>query len=99
MTDGKNNTDKKREKRFGIDHATGELILGSWRIPLPRSRIARMAIGLLLIICGLLGFLPILGFWMLPLGFIVLSHDLPIARRWRRRLSLWWHRRGRPAGN
>jgi len=99
MTDGKNNGAKKRERRFGIDYATGELILGSWRIPMPRSRIARMAIGLLLIICGLLGFLPILGFWMLPLGFIVLSHDLPLARRWRRRLAVWWHRRRKPAGS
>jgi hypothetical protein len=99
MTDGKNDTGNSRAKRFGIDHATGELVLGSWRIPLPRSRMARIGIGLLLIVCGFLGFLPILGFWMLPLGFIVLSHDLPLARRWRRRLSVWWHRRGRPAGS
>jgi hypothetical protein len=51
-----------------------------------------------LIFCGLLGFLPILGFWMLPLGFLVLSHDLPFARRLRRRLAVWWHRRRNPAG-
>jgi hypothetical protein len=97
MTDGKTNTENRRRKRFGIDHATGELVLGSFRIPMPRSRIARVAIGVLLIFCGTLGFLPILGFWMLPLGFIVLSHDLPLARRWRRRFSVWWHRRGKPA--
>jgi hypothetical protein len=45
-----------------------------------------------------LGFLPILGFWMLPLGFLVLSHDLPFARRLRRRLAVWWHRRRKSAG-
>ncbi|UVD58324.1 hypothetical protein NE852_09090 [Rhizobium sp. Pop5] len=84
--------------RFGIDHASGRLVLGSFSIGLPRSRIARMAIGIALIFCGFLGFLPILGFWMLPLGFLVLSHDLPIARRLRRRLAVWWHRRGKPAG-
>lgn len=97
MTEGKDSAGNKREKRFGIDHTTGELVLGSFRIPLPRSRIARMAIGILLIFCGLLGFLPILGFWMLPLGFLVLSHDLPVARRWRRRFSVWWHRRRKSA--
>ncbi|MBB2674881.1 UNVERIFIED_ORG: hypothetical protein GGE53_001390 [Rhizobium etli] len=51
-----------------------------------------------LVLCGFLGFLPILGFWMIPLGLLVLSHDLPIARRLRRRLAVWWHKRGRPAG-
>ncbi|MBB4290669.1 hypothetical protein GGE16_002709 [Rhizobium leguminosarum] len=89
---------KKRARRFGIDHASGRLMLGSFSIGMPRSRIARMAIGVALILCGLLGFLPILGFWMLPLGFLVLSHDLPVARRLRRRLAVWWHRRRNPAG-
>ncbi|TCU17475.1 hypothetical protein [Rhizobium sullae] len=98
MTDGKDNNRNRREKHFGIDHTTGKLVLGSLHIPLPRSRIARVFIGVLLIVCGILGFLPVLGFWMLPLGFIVLSHDLPIARRCRRRFSIWWHRRRKPAG-
>ncbi|AJD41008.1 hypothetical protein C9413_16290 [Rhizobium sp. SEMIA 4085] len=98
MTDGKDNSRNPREKRFGIDHTTGKLVLGSLHIPLPRSRIARVFIGVLLIFCGILGFLPVLGFWMIPLGFIVLSHDLPFARRWRRRFSIWWHRRNTSAG-
>ncbi|NKJ94089.1 hypothetical protein GFM14_21275 [Rhizobium leguminosarum bv. viciae] len=89
---------KTRARRFGIDHASGRLVLGSVSIGMPRSRIARMALGVALIFCGLLGFLPILGFWMLPLGFLVLSHDLPFARRLRRRLAVWWHRRRNPAG-
>jgi SSS family solute:Na+ symporter len=42
---------------------------------------------------GLLGFLPILGFWMIPLGFLVLSIDVPALRRWRRQLEVWWCRR------
>jgi len=33
------------------------------------------------------------GFWMLPLGLLVLSFDLPFARRWRRRFVVWWNRR------
>jgi hypothetical protein len=59
---------------------------------LPKSRPLRIAIGVVLIICGILGFLPVLGFWMIPLGLLVLSVDLPIVRRWRRQLTVWWHR-------
>ena len=61
-------------------------------------RILRVVVGLLLLLGGVLGFLPILGFWMIPLGLVVLSYDLPIVRRWRRRLEVWWGRRRRNGG-
>ena len=67
--------------------------LFSREFQLPRSRIARIAIGVLLILGGILGFLPILGFWMIPLGLFVLSQDIPAVRRQRRKVSLWWGRR------
>ncbi len=60
---------------------------------LPQSKPIRIGLGILLIAGGLLGFLPVLGFWMIPLGLLVLSIDLPIVRRWRRQLTVWWHRR------
>ncbi|MEL6946580.1 MAG: hypothetical protein AAFO73_02980 [Pseudomonadota bacterium] len=64
---------------------------------LPASRPARIALGIALIVGGLLGFLPILGFWMLPLGFVVLSVDFPTIRRARRRVQVrvmrWWRQR------
>ena len=56
----------------------------------------RMGLGILLVIAGILGFLPVLGFWMIPLGLLILSHDLPTVRRWRRRLAV---RLGRRNGN
>ena len=59
---------------------------------LPESKPVRVGIGVLLVAGGLVGFLPILGFWMIPLGLFVLSVDLPIVRRWRRQLTVWWHR-------
>ncbi|WP_084032843.1 hypothetical protein [Chelativorans sp. J32] len=65
------------------------------RIRMPRSRGARIAIGSILIVLGFFGFLPILGFWMVPLGLFVLSYDVPAIRRFRRRLEVWWHRRRR----
>ena len=60
---------------------------------LPQSKPIRIGLGILLIAGGLLGFLPVLGFWMIPLGLLVLSVDLPVVRRWRRQLTVWWHRR------
>ena len=67
--------------------------VGSYSLNLPENRAARISIGVGLILLGLLGFLPVLGFWMIPLGLLVLSVDLPIVRRWRRQLTVWWHRR------
>jgi len=60
---------------------------------MPRSRGLRICIGVLLILLGLLGFLPVLGFWMVPLGLLVLSYEFAVVRRLRRRLAVWWERR------
>ena len=67
--------------------------LGGYRMPLPRSRLLRIAIGCILVLFGVFGFLPILGFWMVPLGLLVLSVDVPRVRRWRRRFAVWFSRR------
>ena len=62
-------------------------------IRLPRSRALRIAIGVVLVILGIFGFLPILGFWMIPLGLLVLSYEFATVRRWRRKLEVSWGRR------
>jgi hypothetical protein len=67
----------------------GTIRFGNKTMALPASRVARMGIGIALVVGGLLGFLPILGFWMIPLGLIVLSIDIPAVRRWRRQLVIW----------
>jgi hypothetical protein len=59
----------------------------------PGSGWVRYPLALLLIAGGFVGFLPILGFWMIPLGLLVLSIDIPRVRRWRRRFAVWFHRR------
>jgi hypothetical protein len=41
----------------------------------------RTLAGLLLMVGGVLGFLPVLGFWMIPLGVAVLSLDYPPLQR------------------
>jgi len=60
---------------------------------MPQSRPVRIAIGVALCIFGVLGFLPILGFWMIPLGILVLSYEFAAVRRFRRRVIVWWERR------
>lgn len=49
----------------------------------------RSLVGLVLIGGGVLGFLPVLGFWMLPMGVAILSIDVPPLRR---RLEAWVRR-------
>ncbi|WP_315973247.1 MULTISPECIES: hypothetical protein [unclassified Bartonella] len=55
----------------------------------------RQIMGYGLIGGGMLGFLPVLGYWMIPVGLFVLSHDSPRIRRWRRKQEVsvmrWWH--------
>lgn len=70
-------------------------ILGR-ELPLPASRSWRIALGSALVGGGILGFLPILGFWMIPLGLLVLSVDLIFVRRWRRRTTVKWGRSRSP---
>ncbi|SEN20401.1 hypothetical protein SAMN04488077_11379 [Roseovarius tolerans] len=44
----------------------------------------RLVAGLLLICGGFLGFLPVLGFWMIPLGLAVAALDVVPLWRWLR---------------
>lgn len=56
----------------------------------------RTLVGALLMVGGLFGFLPVLGFWMLPLGLAFVALDFPPARRW---LDRWLDRRRTVAGD
>lgn len=60
--------------------------------PLPGSRRGRIVLGVALVAGGILGFLPILGFWMIPVGLLVLSVDSPLVRRRRRRVEVRYAR-------
>jgi hypothetical protein len=41
----------------------------------------RSLLGLVAMAGGVLGFLPILGFWMLPVGLALIALDIPPLRR------------------
>jgi hypothetical protein len=62
------------------------------RISEPRYRWLRIPLGSLLVLAGLLGFLPILGFWMIPLGLSLLAVDFPVLRPILRRFREWLRR-------
>ena len=47
----------------------------------PQGRWTRRAAALPLIAAGPFGFLPVLGFWMLPIGILLLAEDIPALRR------------------
>ncbi len=71
--------------------------IGPKTVKIPETPFARKLLGIILIIGGILGFLPILGFWMLPLGLIILSIDLPFLRKYRRKISIRMEKRKRSA--
>jgi hypothetical protein len=49
--------------------------------------------GGLLVLFGLFGFLPILGFWMLPLGLLLIARDVPALEPPLARIFAWLNRR------
>ena len=46
----------------------------------PGLRWLRVPVGILLTVGGVLGILPVLGLWMLPLGLLLLAQDVPFLR-------------------
>lgn len=47
----------------------------------PSSRWFRIPLGIVLVVAGIFSLLPILGLWMLPLGLLLLSLDVPLLKR------------------
>jgi hypothetical protein len=66
------------------------LRIGKRRIRIPRRRGVRIALGIALVIRGVI---PPTGYILLPPAFALLSIDIPRIRRWRRRMIVWLGRR------
>jgi hypothetical protein len=49
----------------------------------------RLPLGLLFIIGGLLWFLPVLGFELLPIGLLLIVEDVPFLRKPVARFMIW----------
>jgi len=65
----------------------------SWGQRLPTG--LRSLLGLILMIAGVFGILPLLGFWMIPVGAAFIALDIP---PWRRRLTAWLSKRDQGPG-
>lgn len=81
----------------------GELLLFEQKLPAfcariidwvrrPTSRFVRVPVGGLLVLGGIFGFLPVLGFWMLPLGLLLISRDVPALEPPLARMFAWINR-------
>lgn len=68
----------------------GALMRGITRLQRHPSRSVRWGVATCLIVGGFLGFLPVLGLWMLPLGLLIISNEVGWLRRARRRLTVWF---------
>lgn len=55
----------------------------------PQSRRLRLPIGLLLIGLGCFGFLPIIGYELIPIGLLVIAQDVPFLRKPVSALTIW----------
>jgi hypothetical protein len=64
----------------------------------PSSRWVRLPAAALLVAGGFVGFLPLLGFWMIPLGLILVAQDLPFMRPPMARLLAWIDRKWPASG-
>ena len=73
----------------------------------PSSFWIRLLVAFLLVLGGVFSFLPILGFWMLPLGLLFIAQDVPILQmplanalrwiesKWKRLREAWRKRQSR----
>jgi|FEC22Drversion2_1045045.scaffolds.fasta_scaffold00285_6 hypothetical protein len=97
----------REDRRLRRQIAAMERLVPQLRGPMHsilRGRLSyvRIPLGLLLIAGGFVGFLPVLGFWMIPLGLLVLAVDIPLLRPWVSASvvrSRRWLRRRRGRGN
>lgn len=86
--------DKGREKLNqayeGLEHETPDKVSRAIRwLRSPGSRWVRLPLGVLLIIGGFFGFLPILGFEFIPLGLLLIAQDVPFLREPIGNFTLW----------
>lgn len=72
----------------GAPAARATMIVFGRRYTLPATRLKRRLVGWSFIAGGMFSFLPVLGPWMFPVGFVILSVDSPRMRRSRRRMTI-----------
>ena len=79
MSEG-NEQGRRRKRQLRRLAASAYLLQNKGRRYLPP--LVRTLLGLCLVVMGVFGFLPILGFWMIPLGLALMATDIPPLQRW-----------------
>jgi hypothetical protein len=59
----------------------------------PSSRLLRIPLSVLLMLGGIFSFLPVLGFWMLPLGLVLIAQDIPALEKPTAQMLGWLERK------
>jgi hypothetical protein len=72
-----------------LEDLTAWVVQATFRLKRHHNPWVRRGLGIALVVGGLLWFLPVLGIWMLPLGVVVLSDEMHLLRRTRRRVQVW----------
>jgi len=82
VTEDNGQTDRvtKRKRQIRKIAASAYLLQGKGKRYLPP--LVRAVLGLCLVVMGVFGFLPVLGFWMIPLGLALMATDIPPLQRW-----------------
>lgn len=70
----------RRKRRIRQLAASAYVLQGKGKRHLPP--LLRAFFGLCLMVMGVFGFLPVLGFWMIPLGLALMATDIPPLQRW-----------------
>lgn len=88
---------RDRERRIGLLVKRLPVRMQTFvhRLRQPEARWVRMPAGVFFILGGCLAILPVFGLWMLPLGVLLLSEDVPSLKRLTNR-ALAWVERKRP---
>lgn len=73
---------RERYIRHLIDVLPGKLRRAVHWLREPPGRWVRRPAALVFIIGGILGFLPVLGYWMIPVGLLLLADDVPPLKLW-----------------
>jgi len=55
----------------------------------PKAKWIRLPLGIVLVVTGFFGFLPVVGFEFIPIGLLLIAQDLPFLRKPVARMTLW----------
>jgi hypothetical protein len=99
MTDQKPGAKSIPDLDEELDHLQGRVPHGVSKVMKkvrgPSAKPYRIPIGIALTVGGVFGFLPLVGFWMVPLGLAVLAQDVPVMRPPVARAVAWINRKSK----